>query len=174
MKSKKNYNENPNIVVMNINPENIDNCIKYTIHGAKIDTPAASKVNRLNKGDICLIRRTSGGGRYRYGVAGIWYFHDKEDIEGETEQLWVPATGWKYKIYMKPLIKKFKELFNEDFSIDIEGQLRHKGSSKVEGLQQVDIQGAVKLGIDNQELHKKYLEAIIDEKKDELCEFNMK
>ena len=82
MASKEILEESPKIVVMNINPENIDNCIRHTFHGAKMNTAAAGNTKKLNRGDICLIRRTSGGGRYQYGVVGIWYYYDKEDIEG--------------------------------------------------------------------------------------------
>lgn len=42
----------PKIVVMNINPENINNCITHTIHGAKLNTPSVGNVGRLSKGDI--------------------------------------------------------------------------------------------------------------------------
>lgn len=73
---------------------------------------------------------------------------------------------------MKPLVKEFKEPFYEGFSKDVEGQLRHKESTKVEGLQQVDIQGAVRIGFYDKEIPKRYLKAIIEEKKDE-CNIEM-
>jgi hypothetical protein len=159
--------ESPKIVVMNIDPVNIENCIKYTIHGAKTNTAAAGNVEKLNKGDICLIRRTSGGGRYRYGVIGIWYFDYYEDIEDRFESLWTPPNVWKYKIYMRPLVQRFESTFSEDFSKSVEGQLRHKESSKVEGLQQVDIQGAVRIGFYDPDVKQRYLRAILEEKEEE-------
>ena len=172
MASKDILEESPKIVVMNINPENIDNCIRYNIHGAKMNTAAAGNTEKLNRGDICLIRRTSGGGRYHYGVVGIWYYYDKEELEGQQEPLWIPPNVWKYKIHMKPLVKEFEKPFYEDFSKDVEDQLRHKESTKVEGLQQVDIQGAVRIGFYDEEIPKRYLKAIIEEKKDE-CNIEM-
>ena len=172
MESKDILEKSPKIIIMNINPENIDNCISHTFHGAKMNTAAAGITEKLNRGDICLIRRTSAGGRYQYGVVGIWYYYDKEDLEGQQEPLWIPPDIWKYKIYMKPLVKEFEEPFYEDFSKDVEDQLRHKESTKVEGLQQVDIQGAVRIGFYDKEIPKRYLKAIIEEKKDE-CNIEM-
>lgn len=168
MRVHLNDDENPKIVVMNIDPQNIENCIKDTIHGAKINTASAGNVEKLNRGDICLIRRTSGGGRYEYGVVGIWYFVRSEDVEGIQQPQWIPPDIWKYKIIMQPLIKEFELPFFEDFSKEVEGQLRHKESSKVEGLKQTDIQGAVRIGFRDPELRNRYLKAIIEEKKKEL------
>ncbi|MHA1762688.1 MAG: AAA family ATPase, partial [Promethearchaeota archaeon] len=128
---------------------------------------AAGAVEKLRKGDICIIRKTSGGGKYEYGVIGIWFFYELLDIEGKQEPLWIPPDGWKYKIIMKPLVKEFKTLFKEDFSKDVEDQLRHKESTKVEGLIQTSIQGAVRLGFDDPNLPLRYLKAIIEEKKEE-------
>ncbi|TFG11204.1 MAG: hypothetical protein EU535_07525 [Promethearchaeota archaeon] len=167
MTTRDQLDEGPKIVVMNIDPVNIENCINYTIHGAKTNTAAAGNVEKLNKGDICLIRRTSGGGRYRYGVIGIWYFVDYKDIEDQFESLWTPPNVWKYKIYMHPLVKRFETPFSEDFSKSVEGQLRHKESSKVDGLQQVDIQGAVRIGFYDPDIKQRYLRAILEEKGDE-------
>ena len=172
MESKDIVEEIPKIVIMNINPENIDNCISNTFHGAKMNTAAAGNTEKLKRGDICLIRRTSGRGRYQYGVVGIWYYYDKEDIEGQQEPLWIPPNIWKYKIYMRPLVKEFEEPFYEDFSKDVVGQLRHKESTKVEGLQQVNIQGAVRIGFYDEEIPQRYLKAIIEEKKEE-CNIEM-
>ena len=156
----------PKIVIININPENINNCVEHVIHGAREGTPAAGNVNRLTRGDICLIRKTSGGGTRKYGVLGIWYYYGKQNIEDFPEPLWDPIAGWKWKIIMKPLVKEFETLFEEDFSIAVPGQLRHKESSKVYGLKQTGIQGAVTIPRDPS-LLRRYLKAIIEEKKDE-------
>ena len=158
--------EGPRIVVMNINPENINSCVDCVIHGARENTRSVGVVDRLARGDICLIRKTSGGGTRRYGVVGIWYYQGCEDIEGLQESLWIPSTGWKYKILMRPLVKEFDSLFEEDFSLPVPGQLRHKESSKVKGLRQTGIQGAVTIPRD-QKLLRRYLKAIITEKKEE-------
>ncbi len=172
LRDTKHIREVPKIIVMNINPENIENCIKYTIRGAKINTVSAGNVEKLKKGDICIIRRTSGGRRYKYGVVGIWYFYDKEDIEGIQEPLWIPTDVWKYKIIMKPLVKQFEALFEEDFTKDIPDQLRHKESTKVKDLIRTDIQGAVKINFRDPILPKRYLKAIIEEKRLE-CDINL-
>jgi len=158
--------EGPRIVIMNINPENINSCTEHVIHGARENTPSAGTVNKLSPGDICLIRKTSGGGTRRYGVVGIWYYYGKQDVEGFPEPLWIPSTGWKWRIIMKPLVKEFESLFEEDFSVAVPGQLRHKESSKVYDLKQTGIQGAVAIPRD-QALLRRYLKVIIEEKKDE-------
>ncbi|MFX1239127.1 MAG: hypothetical protein ACFE8P_15595, partial [Promethearchaeota archaeon] len=157
----------PALVIMNINPENIENCIKNTIHGARSNTAAAGNVEKLNKGDICIVRKTSGGGKFQYGVNGIWYFSHYEDLEGNSEPLWIPPDGWKYKIIMKPLVKEFNKIFEEDFSKDVEGQLRHKESTKVSDLKQTDIQGAVRMNFRDSDLPMRYLKAILVEKSEE-------
>jgi len=162
----------PKIIVMNITPENIDNCIKECIHGIQLDSGSVGNAEKLERGDICIIRQTSGGGHFNYGVVGIWYFFDKEDITGQVEPFWDPPHGWKYKIFMRPLIRKFNEPFNEDFSIEIEGQLKQKKSTKVSDLKQIDIQGIINIGFNDIELPHKYLKAILREKKDE-CNINV-
>ena len=67
---------------------------------------------------------------------------------------------------MRPLVKEFVSLFDEDFSMPFPGQIRHKESSKVKGLRQTGIQGAGTIPRD-QRLLRRYLKAIIIEKKGE-------
>jgi hypothetical protein len=176
MKSNKINEDNPKIVVINITPANIHNSIKNTLHGLKADPNAANIVENLKKGDICIIRQVSHERRYSNGTIGIWYYYDKEDIEGKTEPNWSPSTGWKYKILMKPLVKQFKDPFFEEFSIDIPGQIHNKKSRKIDGLLstdvQEDIQGAITIIFRDPDLPKRYLKAIIEEKNKE-CDIEM-
>lgn len=152
---------------MDIARRNIKHCIENTIQGVNDKNKILIKIaEKLKKGDICIIRETSSGGNYRYGVRGLWYFLEREDIVGKIEPNWIEKTGWKYKIHMKPLIHEFDSIFEEDFSIEIPGQLRQKLSSKIPGLTQPQLQGAIKRFKDY-ELVLKYLRGIIEEKKSE-------
>ncbi len=160
----------PKIVVINIEPSNIHNTIKDAVHGVKLNTPM-DDLDLLKKGDICIIRQTAGGSRFTSGATRIWYYYDKDNIEGKTEPLWSPSTGWKYKLIMKPLIKQFRAPFLEDFSIGIQGKPQLKRSSKVYGLVNSDLlkdgQGGIIANFRDPILPKRYLKAIIDEKKSE-------
>jgi len=171
MKSNKKHDDSPKIAVINIIPANIPNSIKNTIHGVRVGTNAASVAEDLKKGDICIIRQVSPERRYSNGVIGIWYYYDKKDIEGKTESIWTPSTGWKYKISMKPLVKLFSEPFFEEFSGEVAGQTPNKNSLKIDGLLltdvQEEVQGAIILNFRNPDLPKRYLKAIIEEKKTE-------
>jgi len=166
--SKKSDN-GPKIAVINITPSRIRNSIKNTVHGVKMGTMAVSATERLGPGILCIIRQISG--KYKTGVTGIWYFYDLADIEGKSESLWNPSTGWKYKILMKPLVKQFKTPFFEEFFEDVPGQPEIKKSLKVYDLLDSDIQGniqgAITVDFRDPDLPKRYLKAIIDEKKDE-------
>jgi hypothetical protein len=85
---------------------------------------------------------------------------------GKIEPNWVEKTGWKYKIHMKPLIHEFKTIFEEDFSKPIPDRLKMKESSKISGLTQNQLQGAIK-HFKDYTLAQDYLRAIIEEKKSE-------
>lgn len=157
----------PNIVVMNFSPDNIDFCINNTIQGvSERNYSAISVVEKLNVGDICIIRQTSDSGKYRYGVIGIWFFSHNEDMTGKVEPNWIDQTGWRYKVHMKPLVQRFNDLFEEDFSIPIPDQPKQKESLKVKGLVQNHLQGAVSSFVD-QNLAMRYLKNIIEDKKNE-------
>ena len=171
MNPSEKHVESPKIVVMNITPAVIPNTIKNTIHGVKENTAAASVAEKLERGDVCIIRQISQESRYKNGATRIWYYCDKEDIEGKVEPLWRPSTGWKYKLFMKPLVKQFAEPFFEEFSAVVPGQDQIKKSLKVDGLLftdiQGDVQGAITIDFRESELPKRYLKAIIEEKKEE-------
>jgi hypothetical protein len=171
MKQNKKHNDNLKIVVINITPVNVPNSIKNTIHAVRVGTNAASVVDNLKKGDICIIRQVSSERRYSNGVIGIWYYYDKKDIEGKMESIWTPSTGWKYKISMKPLVKLFSEPFFEEFSGEVAGQTPNKNSLKIDGLLltdvQEEVQGAITINFRDSDLPKRYLKAIIEEKKAE-------
>ena len=159
--------EEPKIIVLNISPDNIQYCIDNCIQGvSESNKITIAKASTLVKGDICIIRQTSEGGKYKYGVVGIWFFDKIESMVGKSELSWNPPVGWKFKLYMKPIIHKFETLFEEDFSKSVLNQLRIKESSKINGLLQNQLQGAITTFAD-QTLAKRYLKAILDEKKSE-------
>lgn len=170
MKPSEKHDESPKIVVMNITPDNVPNTIKNLIHGVKASTAAASVAAKLERGDVCIIRQVSQESRYKNGATRLWYYYDKEDVEGKTNPSWRPSTGWKYKLFMKPLVKQFVEPFFEEFSA-VAGQEKIKKSLKVDGLLltdiQGDVQGAITIDFRESELPKRYLKAIIEEKKEE-------
>ena len=167
MKSTGKQDENPNIVVINIMPANVRNSIKNTVHGVKLDSAAAVAVEKLNKGDVCIIRQTSRERRYSNGAIGIWYYYDNENIEGKSEPLWDPSTGWKFKLIMKPLVKLFREPFFEEFSSEVSEQNQDKKSLKVNDLLITDVQEEIAMNDRDPEMFKRYLKAIIEEKKEE-------
>jgi len=167
MKSTRKQDENSKIIVINIMPANIRNTIKNTVHGVKVDSAAAVNVEKLNKGDVCIIRQTSRERRYSNGAIGIWYYYDNENIEGKPEPLWIPSTGWKFKLIMKPLVKVFREPFFEEFSSEISEQNKDRKSLKVNDLLTTDVQEEITLSDRDPEMFKRYLKAIIEEKKEE-------
>jgi len=159
--------EEPKIVVLNISQNNIQYCIENSIQGiTESNKITIAKANTLVKGDICIIRQTSKGGKYNYGVVGIWFFDKIENMVGKSELSWNPPMGWKFKLYMKPIIHKFDTLFEEDFSKSVINQLRIKESSKINGLLQNQLQGAITAFADPA-LAKRSVKAIMDEKKSE-------
>jgi len=173
MKSSKEHDENPKIVVINIMPANVRNTIKNTVHGAKVNSPAASVVEMLNKGDVCIIRQNSRERHYSNGAIGIWYYYDRENIEGKTEPSWNPSTGWKFKLIMKPLVRLFREPFFEEFPSEVSEQNQDKLSLKIDGLLLTDVQEEISTNDRDPEIFKRYLKAIIEEKSDE-CDIQAK
>ncbi len=171
MTSGEKSDDHPKICVINIEPSIIHNTIKDSVHGVKMGTPIGEEIETLRRGDICIVRQTTQGSRFTSGATRIWFFYDKENIEGKSEPSWSPSTGWKYKIAMKPLVKQFRSPFLEDFSIGVHGQPQLKKSAKVYGLMNSDLlkegQGGIVVKFRDPVISKRYLKAIIEEKKTE-------
>lgn len=169
MKSRKINDSGPKIAVINIDPSSIRNCIKNTVHGVKVGSVMVRIAEKLELGTICIIRQISSLSKFKTGVIGIWYYYDRSDIEGGTEPIWRPSTGWKYKLFMKPLIKQFRTPFFEEFFGGAPEQPEIKKSLKVYDLLNIDIkgdtQGAITMDFRDVELPKRYLKAIIEEKR---------
>ena len=169
MTPSKKRDDGPKIVVINITPSSIRNSIKNTVHGVMVSTLGASAAERLGPWSVCIIRQISRESKYKTGVTGIWYYYDIADIEGKVESTWFPSTGWKYKLFMKPLVKQFQTPFFEEFFADVPGQPEIKKSLKVYDLLDSDIQGntqgAITMEFRDPDLPKRYLRAIIEEKK---------
>ena len=81
MASKK-----PNVFIINIRPENWDECIKDHRFGIRVDT----RHPKFSEGDIFLVRRTGKD----YGVIGVWKLLEEKYVESKEE---VPWEDYEYK-----------------------------------------------------------------------------
>lgn len=139
----------PNVFIINIHPENWEACRQAHIFGLRKGTRHPT----FRKGDVFLVRRTG----VNYGVAGIWLFKEQEDITDSHKVPWCDA---EYTILLSydPIVD-FQTPISEEFA----------GASKFSSKIQISVArliGSVATIYEPEII--RYLEAIIEEKSDEL------
>jgi len=138
----------PNVFVMNINPENWEDCLKDHRFGIRVD----ARHPKFNKGDIFLVRRTGKD----YGVMGIWVFKEEKPVTTQDEVPWEDSDyGWQQ--WFDPIVD-FKTPVSEEFIG------KTKFSSKIQ-ISVARLIGSVAI-IYEPEI-KRYLETILNEKAEE-------
>lgn len=96
----------PNVFIININPENWEECVQGHIFGLRRGARHAV----FRKGDLFLVRRTGRD----YGVTGVWLFSKEEEV---TDLAIVPWTDAEYTLvqWFAPLVD-FQTPISEEFS----------------------------------------------------------
>ena len=85
----------PNIRIMNINPDNFEECFRRKQQGLK---GPKYQMPTLFAGDICIIRRTKAGSQSsEFGPKAIWFLEKLDDIIEVSDQdidYWNPNDVW--------------------------------------------------------------------------------
>lgn len=139
----------PSVFIINIHPDNWDECISDHIFGIRTDV----RHPKFNKGDIFLVRRTGKD----YGVMGIWRLLEEKEVSSQDEVPWHDAE-YKWQQRFEPVVD-FTVPMSEEFS----------GTSKFSDKLQVNAMRLVgsAVTLNNDEVVR-YLDVILTDKADEL------
>jgi len=94
-----------NVFLINIHPENWDECIKDHRFGIRVDT----RRPQFSAGDIFLVRLTGKD----YGVMGVWKLLREEDVTSQEEIPWEDY-DYKWQQWFDPIVD-FKTPMSEEF-----------------------------------------------------------
>jgi hypothetical protein len=138
----------PNVFVININPDNWEECLKDHRFGIRVD----ARHPKFNKGDIFLVRRTGKD----YGVMGIWLFKEEKYVTTQDEVPWEDS-DYRWQQWFDPIVD-----FNTPMSEEFTGKT--KFSTKIQ-MAAARLIGSVAI-IYEPEIAR-YLEAVLKEKAEE-------
>ena len=106
----------PNVFVINIHPENWEECLKDHRFGMSVD----GRHPKFSKGDIFLVRRTGKD----YGVMGIWLFQEERFATKQDGVYW-DGSDHSWQQWFDPIVD-----FNTPVSEEFIGKT--KFSSKIQ------------------------------------------
>lgn len=95
----------PNVFIINIHPENWEDCLKDHRFGIRVD----ARRPQFNKGDIFLVRRTGKD----YGVMGIWVFEEEKYVTTQDEVPWEDS-DYRWQQWFEPIVD-FQSPVSEEF-----------------------------------------------------------
>ena len=148
----------PHVFVANCRPDNWKGCVE----GRPPETPPPvfgirkeSFHPAIEAGDIFLMRVTREGG----GLHGIWAFQGERRVQSPSEVPWKDGE-YEWLLFFNPLLLELREPFDEEFR----GRARAY-SEKIGLFAGQIVQSVILL---KQEEAKTYIEALVEEKREEL------
>jgi len=139
----------PNVYIINIHPENWDECIKDHRFGIRID----ARHPHFNEGDIFLVRRTGK----EYGVMGVWEFKREEYVTSQDEVPWEDYE-YRWQQWYDPIVD-----FHSPMSEEFQGISKYSEKLQMTAMR---IVGSV-VTLSAADI-RKYLDKLLEEKTDEL------